>query len=96
MSMSRVRITRDPDTMGGKPVLEFTRWPTEIVLAFGCDVATIKDQYPFRTISEIESCIAYERSLHRRLGRLAWRLRVRLAAWLLDADADHLRSEGWG
>lgn len=94
--MSRVRITRDPDVMDGKPVIEHSRWPTEIVLAFDCDVVTIKGQYPFRSVAEIVACIRYEQSLRRRLERYVQWQRVRVAAWLLGTDADHLRDEGWG
>lgn len=75
-------VARRADVMFGAPVLRGTRWPTATVLGWDCDVEAMLTAYPHLTRAQIEAAVAFERTPRRRLGRVVWRLRRRLAAWL--------------
>ncbi len=89
--MTRPRITRNPEVMGGMPCIDGTRWPTETVVEWEFDRAAILRAYPGCLPEHVDCAIRYERSRRRRLGRLIWRIRYRVAAWLIDIDAGALR-----
>ncbi len=89
--MTRTRITRNPEIMGGMPCIDGTRWPTETVVEWAFDRVAILRVYPGCPPAHVDAAIRYERSRRRRLGRMVWRIRYRVAARLLDIDAGTLR-----
>lgn len=84
------RVVRDPEILGGKPIIEGTRWPTEIVVAFDFNIVAVREQYPHLRIDQVMAAYLYEKSWHRRFRRYALqrtrRLRWRTAAWLMGRD----------
>ena len=56
------RITTDPATMLGKPVVRNTRITVELVverLAAGWSVTDVIDSYPGLTAEDVRACLAY-------------------------------------
>lgn len=64
------RVVRNPDILGGQPIIEGTRWPTETVVAFKFSLSDTHDSYPHLTAEQIVTAIIFEQSLNRRLRRL--------------------------
>ncbi len=95
--MTRPRIVRDPDILGGASRIENTRIRPSMVRAYDYDVALIRDEYPHLTYAQINAAITFEMAVHRRLRRwLAMQtapLRYRAAAWIIGADAETLRED---
>jgi uncharacterized protein (DUF433 family) len=57
-----VRVTVDPDVMGGKPVIRGTRVPVEMIvrmLARGATEAEILAEYPRLTQIDIRAALSY-------------------------------------
>ena len=77
------RIIRDPHIQGGSPVIAGTRWTTDIVTGGWESVDDIQDAYPHITRAQIDAAIRYEFGLVRRAERQAWRIRRRVAAWVI-------------
>jgi uncharacterized protein (DUF433 family) len=66
---SKERIVRIPGVLGGKPVIQGTRIPVDMILerlAFDLDLKTLFEDYPDLTEEEIKACIAYAKSLFRK------------------------------
>ena len=60
------RIVVDPRIMAGKPVVQGTRIPVELVLkrlAEDLDLATLYGAFPRLTPDDVRACIAYAQSL---------------------------------
>ena len=56
------RIIQDPDIMVGKPVIEGTRIPVEMVLdqlAYKPDLAELFARFPDLTVDDVRDCLAY-------------------------------------
>ena len=56
------RIVVDPEVVFGKPVVKGTRLAVEFVidlLAHGCTVEEILDNYPQLTREDVQVCLAY-------------------------------------
>ena len=56
------RIIQDPDIMVGKPVIEGTRIPVEMVLgqlAYNPDLAELFARFPDLTVDDVRDCLAY-------------------------------------
>ena len=56
------RIIQDPDIMVGKPVVEGTRIPVEMVLgqlAYNPDLAELFAIFPELTVDDVRDCLAY-------------------------------------
>lgn len=94
--MTTPRIVRTADTCSGKPRVEGTRWTTDIVVSCDFDRDAMLAYFPHLHPAQIDAALAYERRLHRRLGRMVWSLRVVLAARLLGTDVETIQDEGWG
>lgn len=55
-------ITRDPDILGGKPIITGTRMSVEIILEFlagGMEIKEILKEFPFLTRQQIQAAIEY-------------------------------------
>ncbi len=60
------RITVDPQVMVGKPVIEGTRMPVELVLAKLAANPDLKEfflDYPELTVEDVKACLAYANTL---------------------------------
>ncbi len=56
------RIIQDPDIMVGKPVVEGTRIPVEMVLgqlAYNLDPEELFARFPDLTVDDVRDCLAY-------------------------------------
>jgi uncharacterized protein (DUF433 family) len=65
-------ITIDPDVMVGKPVIEGTRMPVDIVLAklsANPNVDDLLADYPHLTVAQIQDCLRYAAELAERAYR---------------------------
>ena len=63
---SKERIVRIPGVLGGKPVIQGTRIPVDMILerlAFDLDLKTLFEDYPELTEEDIKACIAYAKEL---------------------------------
>ena len=62
------RIVRNPEILGGKPIMEGTRLSVELILsllAAGHSMPDIASYYPRLTEEQIRACIAYARDTRR-------------------------------
>lgn len=95
--MTRPRIVRDRDILGGASRIEGTRIRPAMVRSYDYDLWAIWDEYPHLTYAQINAAIDHDRHWSRRLRRwLAARtrtLRYRMAARLIDTDAETLRED---
>jgi uncharacterized protein (DUF433 family) len=60
------RIVRIPGILGGKPVIQGTRIPVDMILerlAFDLDLKQLFEDYPDLTEEDIKACIAYAKEL---------------------------------
>ena len=60
------RIVRIPGVLGGKPVIEGTRIPVDIILerlTFDLDLKTLFEDYPELTEEDIKACIAFAKEI---------------------------------
>ena len=60
------RIVRIPGVLGGKPVIQGTRIPVDLILerlALDLDLKTLFEDYPDLTEDDIKACIAYAKEL---------------------------------
>jgi uncharacterized protein (DUF433 family) len=56
------RITRDPDILGGNPVIAGTRIPVRAIKSFdkaGFTPTEIRDEYPGLTLADIDAALEY-------------------------------------
>lgn len=63
------RITVDPETLGGKPVIKGTRIPVYLILdliATGLTIDKILEEYPELTRDDIQASLTYASKLLRR------------------------------
>lgn len=61
-TMATGRITRDPEILGGKPIVRGTRLPVYPIVAWvksGHTPAEIVDGYPDLTVEDIAAAVAY-------------------------------------
>jgi uncharacterized protein (DUF433 family) len=64
--MRHERIIRDPDIVGGEPVVKGTRISVELVLArlaLNPDVADLLEGYPRLSVADVKACLAYARDI---------------------------------
>ncbi len=60
------RIVRIPGVLGGKPVIQGTRIPVELILerlTYDLDLKTLFEDYPDLTEDDIKACMAYAKEL---------------------------------
>jgi uncharacterized protein (DUF433 family) len=60
------RIVRIPGLVGGKPVINGTRIPVDLILerlAHDLDLNTLFEDYPHLTKDDIKACLAYAKEL---------------------------------
>jgi uncharacterized protein (DUF433 family) len=60
------RIVRIPGVLGGKPVIQGTRIPVDLILerlALDLDLKTLFEDYPDLTEEDIKACIAYAKEI---------------------------------
>ena len=60
------RIVRVPGILGGKPIIQGTRIPVDMILerlAFDLDLENLFEDYPDLTEDDIKACIAYAKEL---------------------------------
>jgi uncharacterized protein (DUF433 family) len=60
------RITRDPEVLVGKPIIQGTRISVELILgklANEPDFQILLEDYPRLTIEDIQACLRYARDL---------------------------------
>jgi uncharacterized protein (DUF433 family) len=65
-SLFSKRIVADPDIMAGKPVVQGTRIPVELVLAklaHNPNLDELFADYPRLTIDDVKACLEYARTL---------------------------------
>lgn len=70
--MTHGRIIQDPDILAGKPVVQGTRIPVELVLAKlarHLDVDELLADYPRLTREDVQACLAYAGMLVERQPR---------------------------
>lgn len=70
--MTHGRIIQDPDILAGKPVVQGTRIPVELVLAKlarNLDVDELLADYPRLTREDVQACLAYAGMLVERQPR---------------------------
>ena len=63
---SQGRIVRIPGLVGGKPVINGTRIPVDLILerlAHDLDLNTLFEDYPHLTKDDIKACLAYAKEL---------------------------------
>lgn len=88
------RVVRDPNVLGGEPIVEGTRWPTYIAVHYGFNTVRIREEYPHLRIDQVMSAVLYEQLPHRRIGRVVgpvlWRIRYAIAARALGVSASKL------
>lgn len=61
----QTRITRDPEVLGGKPVIKGTRISVELILGWqanGWSTGQILESYPNLSRDDIEAALEYGRS----------------------------------
>ncbi len=61
-----VRIVRIPGVLGGKPVIQGTRIPVDLILerlTYDLDLQALFADYPDLTEDDIKACIAYAKEL---------------------------------
>jgi uncharacterized protein (DUF433 family) len=66
MKTIQERIVRIPGVLGGKPVIQGTRIPVDMILerlAVDLDLKTLFADYPELTERDIKACIAYAKEL---------------------------------
>ena len=64
-------ITVDPEIMVGKPVVNGTRIPVELVLAqlaYNPDLGELFAAYPHVTVEDVKACLEFARRLVARIG----------------------------
>ena len=77
------RIIQDPDIMVGKPVIEGTRIPVEMVLdqlAYKPDLEELFAVFPDLTVDDVRDCLAYAQAAVARKRRARHRQADALAA----------------
>jgi uncharacterized protein (DUF433 family) len=65
------RITRDPEILGGKPVIRGMRVPVSLIVGFieaGDSIDDILDAYPGLTPEDIEAALSFVASERVRVG----------------------------
>lgn len=68
-------ITRNPDVLGGKPIIRGTRIAVSLVASWieaGVPVDQILDDYPNLTRDDIEAAVAYEDMMRTRIEVRSW------------------------
>jgi uncharacterized protein (DUF433 family) len=66
MKTAQTRIVRISGVLGGKPVIQGTRIPVDMILerlAVDLDLKTLFEDYPDLTEEDIKACIAYAKEL---------------------------------
>ncbi|MEW6120241.1 MAG: DUF433 domain-containing protein [Pseudomonadota bacterium] len=61
----QTRITRDPEVLGGKPVIKGTRISVELIVGWranGWDIEQILKAYPTLSQEDIEAALEYSRN----------------------------------
>ncbi len=59
---NKARIVRIPGVLGGKPVIQGTRIPVDLILerlTYDLDLKTLFEDYPDLTEEDVKACIAY-------------------------------------
>ena len=63
---TKERIVRIPGVLGGKPVIQGTRIPVDMILerlAVDLELQTLFEDYPDLTEEDIKACIAYAKEI---------------------------------
>ena len=75
MSNPTERITRNPEILGGKPIVRGTRVPVYLIVdwvASGHTPEEIVEDYPDLTVEDVEAALAYAKSEQERTEVRSW------------------------
>jgi uncharacterized protein (DUF433 family) len=69
------RITRNPNILGGKPIIRGTRVPVDLIVDFignGATPAQIVEDYPDLVVEDIEAALAFDQEIQSRTEVRHW------------------------
>jgi len=75
MNTTNERITRNPEILGGKPIVRGTRVPVYLIVDWvesGHTPEEIVEDYPDLTVEDVEAALAYAKAVQERTEVRSW------------------------